>query len=435
MGADNTLRFTFRYKLPLPISSGFTRQEINVAYQKVRVRVKYGNFYLQSSGEWSTSENFITFYDKEFGKFLEKEIIAVQPVPGASSGFNLECRVYHSYIFHTEYSTPEGLRAKPTYVDDTYSAVTTYALGDRVFSSPIVYESLQAGNLNHTPITSNAWWKPVSDSRSLPVGSRSETIDGVWINYYELEETTDAESIPLIVRPNDFHSLNNPYQWVFKSRVVNTTYTNFTTPFWIDKIGCEFLTNGERSVDTIIREQIAEANNPEILEETVLHGSYAEVIKTIMQLGFGFGLFATSGASLSMSTKNVLTAKILYTGYYRDVDGVGYENWARPGVSESIPLHAIQLKTVALQYNRSWRKITGSIASRDTYITFLDVFQENFDSNRLYIPNSLRINDKMNMASGEFQEMINLTSDAGSDGSGSSPFTSGFTTGFGGGFD
>lgn len=53
----------------------------------------------------------------------------------------------------------------PEAVAATYSAGTTYAVGDRVglapvYGSPqIVYQSLQAGNIGHTPASSPTWWK------------------------------------------------------------------------------------------------------------------------------------------------------------------------------------------------------------------------------------------------------------------------------------
>jgi len=45
-----------------------------------------------------------------------------------------------------------------------YSSVTTYGLGAQVIDNISKYESLQAGNLNHSPSTSPTWWLRVGPS-------------------------------------------------------------------------------------------------------------------------------------------------------------------------------------------------------------------------------------------------------------------------------
>lgn len=392
MGVANTLKISLRYKLPPPLAYGLTPIPIPIPYQKVRVRVKYGIYYLLSNGTWSTDENFLILYATDFNKFVEADFIATQPVSGATAGFDFEVRVYHSYIYHAEFSTYDQLRAKVTY------------------DSP----------------------DPV-----LPLGTRSEvSIAGAneSIYYYELEETTDAESEPAIIRPNDYHALNNTVQWVLKNRVVRTMFTSFTSPFWIDYIKTEFLTNGEQSLDTILREVNAEPRNIGVLEKEVTHGSYQSLITTIPQWDFGIGkLTATSSATLSLITTNILAANNIYAGYFRDSAGAGYATWTRDGISEQTSLHAILLQQYAAQYKRSWRKLTGSFYSQSKYFNFLNVLKVVNDSNRLYLPISPTIDDVNNRVRGEFLELTDITASAGSDGSGTSPFTSGFTTGFGAG--
>lgn len=60
-----------------------------------------------------------------------------------------------------------------------YSGATTYALGDRVHvigaDSHLVYESLQAGNLNHTPATSPTWWALVGATNRWAMFDTSNT--------------------------------------------------------------------------------------------------------------------------------------------------------------------------------------------------------------------------------------------------------------------
>src|SRR5690606_29508316 len=97
--------------------------------------------------------------------------------------------------------------------------------------------------------------------------------------------------------------------------------------------------------------------------------------------------------------------------------------------------HAILLQSYAAQYKRSWRKITGTIYSDDRYFSFLDVLRVAADGNRLYMPISLTVDDMRNQYNGEFLELIDIMEAAGSDGSGTAPFSSGFTNGFGSGYN
>lgn len=392
MGVANTLKISIRYKLPPPVVFGLTPTPIAIPYQKVRVRVKYGSNYLLSDGTWSTSENFLIIYATEFDKFLETDFIATQPNNGATAGYDFEVRVYHSYIFHAEFTTFALLRGKDTYNETTSTEI-------------------------------------------LPVGTRSEVSAlGAFeeLYYYELEENTSAESEPSIIRPADYHATNNPVQWILKKTVVKAYYTAFTSPFWIDYIKVKFLTSGSEPVDTIIREINAESKNIGVLEKEITHGSYHSLITTIPQWDFGVGkLTATTGATLSLITTNIISASLLYAGYFRSSAGAGYATWVRDGVSESTSLHAILLQQYAAQYKKSWMKLTGTFYSDNSYFNFLNVLRITTDSDKLYLPISPTIDDRHNRVSGEFLELTDITASAGSNGSSGSPFTSGFTTGFG----
>lgn len=396
MGVANTLKISIRYKLPPPVAYGLTPIQIDIPYQKVRVRVKYGNYYLLHDGTWSTTENFLIIYATEFDKYLETDFIATQPATGATSGYAFEVRVYHSYIYHAEYTTHADLRAKDTYDEGNAEAI-------------------------------------------LPLGTRSEvsalgSLENLY--YYELEENTSAESSPDIIRPNDYHATNNPVQWILKKTIVKTYFTGFTSPFWLDYIKVSFLTSGAAPVDTILREINAEPRNTKVLEKEVTHGSYQSLITTIPQWDFGIGkLTATTGATMSLITTNILAADILYAGYFRSSAGAGYTTWTRDGISESSSLHSILLQQYATQYKKSWRKLTGSFYSQTSYFNFLNVLKIQSDGNRLYLPISPSIDYKNNRVRGEFLELIDVTSGAGSDGSAGSPFTSGFSSGFGGGYN
>lgn len=82
-----------------------------------------------------------------------------------------------------------------------WSAATTYAAGDRVIvvSAHKVYESLQAGNLNHDPVTQATWWIEVSPTNrwkafDLSSSTRTAQADSM---YFEIEpgSATNAAAV------------------------------------------------------------------------------------------------------------------------------------------------------------------------------------------------------------------------------------------------
>lgn len=396
MGANNQLKINLRYKINR-LSATFAGNvyQIEARYVKIRMRVKYGSLYLQSDGSWTSTETILTFFATTFNEFLESEIVAKQPTSGTpADGMDFEIRLYHAYAYYTQFQSVSSLEDFPTY---------------------------SGGN------------------QLIPTGYKTELRDdfvGVsHIYYYELEENTSSASGYDIVRPDDYHGTNNPRQWILKARVaVGSVSGTNVFPFYIDRIKVSFLTGNEQSVDTVIRSSIAEPLNSEELEEELIIGSYSTVVTTQANLGIDLGFFyPDSGGGLTTRTISVLSAELIYTGWLRDVDGVGYEFWARDGVSESDKLHGIWLKSTAYQYNRTWRMLRGSIVSRTDYFSPIDSLRDVNDSNRKYIPISIAINDRANSFTGEFLE-LNTDLTGSGEGSGSE-FNSAFSTAFGNNFD
>jgi|SRR5688572_6101146 len=398
MGTLNTVKILIRYKVDRA-SAEFagTIYTIDVPYIKLRVMVRYGTQYLQSDGTWTDNENTLTFYGTEFSKYVETEIIAKQPVSGDPlGGMDFDIRVYHAYAYHAQFRDVDDLKA-----------FVTYDSPDQV----------------------------------IPTGYRTELIDATvnpGINYYELEENTDSPLGHLIIRPDDYHALNNPRQWIFKtSKPVGGGVIGIQFyPMAIDKIQANFLVSGQDPFDTVVRNAKAEVGNRLLLEKDLIIGSYSELITTQANFGLGAVTFSiTAGLiqgspSISFVTSNILSAYLIYSGYLRDEAGVGYEDWARYGIAESDKVHGIFLKSYAAQYKRSWRLMRCDFMA-DNFFGFLNVFKEVNDSDRIYLPIGVTLNDKKCIYSGEFHELMDIYANPGSDGTGEAPYNSGFTTGFG----
>ncbi len=401
MGANNQIKISVRYKINK--TSVFTATGVvgvDAPYVKLRMRVKYGSAYLQNDGTWTNTENFVVFFVTQLSEYIESEIVAYQPVassvlptPGfPATGMDFEIRVYHAYVYYAQFQSITDLENFPT-----------HSGGDDI----------------------------------IPTGYKTELRDSFaavsYIYYYVLEENTSSPSGYSIIRPNDYGG-GNPRAWVLQGQRLNIipylTGQNLFT-MCVDKIKANFLIGGKEPYDSIIRVANAEPLNKEVFEKELIIGSYSSLITTEVVFNFiQLGLFFPNPTpGLTLTTTNVLSADLIYAGWLRDVDGVGYESWARDGVSEANKIHAIWLLSYSAQYLRSWRLLRGSIVSPTEYFGLLNVISDVNDGSRKYIPISLTLDDLNNRTSGEFLELMGAT--GGSDDSGASAFTSGFTTGFG----
>lgn len=394
MGTNNQLRISVRYKIT-STSHQFGSQvySINVPYTKVRLVVQYGSQYLQSNGTWSTTLTILTFHETKYGEYVEREIIARCPTTGTpASGMDFNVRVYQPFGYHYDFDNLTDLRALPTY------------------SSP---------------------------DTILPDGYLTEILDPISytmdsVGYFRLEQNTSSDDPYNIIRPDDYHPFDNPRQWVRYASAIIVDGLGETFTVAIDRIKVTFLTDGQDPIDTIIRIANAEAGNMAVLEKVLIIGSYSNLIVTETEFSISIGIFFPSaGAGLTITTRSVLSADIIYTGWLRDADGNGYEFFARDGVAESDKLHGIILKMYAAQYKRSWRMFRGSFMARNQYFGMLNVSRFVNEGNRIYMPIALTISDRTAISNSELMELKNIYSGSGSDGSSEAPFTSGFTTGFG----
>lgn len=395
MGSNNQIKINIRYKVDrVAALFGGAIHQIEVPYVKVRMKVTYGSLYLQGDGTWSSTDSTVDFFTDTFNEYIESEIVAQQPTSGTpQSGMNMDIKLYHAYGYFAQFKTLAALKAFSTYSGSAQVVPTGYKTELR-------------------------------DSLTVP---------GSYVYYYELEENPPSASGYDVVQPDDYHASNNPRRWVLKSRAyVGTVVGANVFRFAIDRIQGTYLTDGKESIDTIIRKATAEPLNNDVFEKDIIIGSYSNLIVTETNFSISLGFwFPDSGGGISISTTSTLSADLIYAGWLRDSSGTGYEFWVRDGVSESAKLHAIWLTSYASQYSRAWELIRGSVISKTEYFGLLNVLNDPNNSDKVYMPISLTIDDFRNSVSGEFLELVGITGGAGFDNPGR-PFTSGFSSGFGG---
>ncbi len=81
-----------------------------------------------------------------------------------------------------------------------YNAATTYAVGDRVISGHVIYQSMQAGNVGKAPSTEPAWWVKVSPTNRWKAFDLSTTTRTAFTGscYYEFETGVSVNAVGLL---------------------------------------------------------------------------------------------------------------------------------------------------------------------------------------------------------------------------------------------
>lgn len=374
MGSADTITLNLVVKIPPPpyIPEGSI---IGIPYIKVRFSLEYDigvPTYLQSDGSWSVTPNIVTNYVTDFNKYVDISITAPQPgAAAADEGNQLILKLYHSYVFHRDYTDFTELRA-----------VVTSGAGKVGLRAECEFDGTAVGYLA-----------------------------GTYIGYYELRNITDAEDEPNIIEPSDYNVTTNPRKWVL---VKFAEVQNSQSYMSIDRIGLTM-----PSYDTIVRESPGQSRNAALLEKTVLHGFATEFFNTLPNRDRRVNIDA-------LIAVNAIAFEQLYSAYLRDVDGNGYENWTRDGITESDSLHGIVLKEMVTQYKRSSIFLRGDIRTL-TYPGMLPIFEVLGDK---FLPMSLEYNDLTSIYSVEMIELASIFTE----GEGT-PYSSGFSIGYGQAFD
>jgi hypothetical protein len=368
---SDQLHFTLNYKV-------VCAQSTSTRYCKVKCQINFGGYYLMEDGNWTTVEQFVNFFVKpeEYNTYIKKTIKASSPFGGAER--DLFVSVYCAYIYHAEFSSIAALVLKPT-VD-------------------------------------------------LATGYRTEVLTGGSLFYYELQESTNTNDGIHIVRPTDYSNR----QWI---RVGGVTVGTSTTTLFIDEVNLTFYSRGKKLPEIAAYRQSMENKNNLVLNKILYHGSLLVNWQTLLTPGtvatpvskwldqvFNVDVYIPANfQNAGFENYQAISAGIVYSGYLRDVDGVGYTTWSRSGITERKSIEQIYMDMYSAQYNLPWRMINGSFIG-DILFTPIDTINETMDDDSKYFANSLEIDFKHDAYQSSLMELSDYSEAVG--------FTTGFTTGF-----
>lgn len=352
---------------------------VGFRYQKVKLRVQHGSYYLLSDGTWTTTASDCVIYAKNAGSFTSWEITAA---PSGVTTATLTVRLYSSYVMDAEFSSSASLKAKTTV--------------------------------------------------GIPKGSRTEWVNGSDIYYYEFEANTSAESIPDIVRPNDYNAGTNPNQWILKPKNTNYAANSYGVTQY-DQLTLRYLPGGSEIPAESV-EVLSPKSNKSKVTKKLFHGSYTNLLKSI------YTSVINLGSSISDKTEGYAidqNYKITSRNFLRKSDGTPWDKWERDAVAESEKLQTIYLKSYAAQYRYPLRRITGQLSNIPTptngpvvYLWPHLILKENYDGT-FYLPQGYSYHARQCFYEGEFIQLYDITLGGTSTAGGTSSFSSAFNSSFG----
>jgi len=320
-------------------------------YMIIRARIKVGTNYLLEDGSWTTTDSVCRFYPSPKNGYQEVSIEADFPITNVVVDTTLDVRVYDYQAKNPdfgEYSNVAGLQV----LQDGEAVFRAFAtVGVPLDAKYSVYANLE---------------------------------DIFYLYFFTLKESTDAESLPGIVRPDDYNGTTNTKVWKLDETVkidaFDRTGTGFdlltaqtNRYFYIDNIVVNVLPNGQETAE----EQLIKVPiNDKFINDNKFEIAASDLPQTYISSG-----------------------KYIYNSFFKLSDGSNTQNWTRDGVAESQTIQQILAKVLTRQHSTPSNKITGTLTTLNRGgahmdITPLDCLVETQDSDTIYYINGLQINDK-----------------------------------------
>jgi hypothetical protein len=340
--------FEFRFSYASLVGAGATGF---LPWVKLKWMLKVGSYYYnETTGEWTTDalQKYNDIIIDRFNETLEKKVTALFRAVGALT--------------------------------------TESAMVEFVQTSNSTYDFANTDELKATPTTT----KPIRAKMKVNVSS---TI----VHFYVLQEGTDAESLPNIVRPNDYATGTNERIWVSEdSRTVRGRHVEYN---FLDNVVLLHFPNGTVPPENITIERTNNTGIKIDFEEAYLLND--------------------------IDIDNINNSERTYKNFFKKLDGTPTQTWQRtyrPGRGKLLDLHS---EDVVSQYKTPSNKITGSFFI-DREVLPSTVLNEVNDGNTKYMFMGYELNDKHATIGFDIVELKDtVTGDALDAG-----FTIGFSLGF-----
>lgn len=197
---------------------------------------------------------------------------------------------------------------------------------------------------------------PLQIGKKVMVGEDSKLY-----TYVSVADDTTAESLPDVVRPNDYA---NDFLWNLE-KIVNIVPTvGLVNKFLIDNVSVSFYP--------------LESSNSQPFDppESVL---YEQEISTFVKSNLIKNI--NLGDMPRFNNEYEQNEKLIYRGYFRLEDGTPTSLWARDGVTEEKRLLQILLEDMRDQFSVPKRKLSGTFLS-DIVWHFANSVREDFEGSR-----------------------------------------------------
>ncbi len=413
MGTTDRFLLKIRYKIQRDFQN-YLGQIVSYKwyYLRVRFEITYGGYWLNEDGTWKDTATQI--------------ITHLQP-DQANQWIDFEVNV----------ATPLNANGAPS----------ADFLGGKAFNVKIYLPNANEAEFNANTTSAALSALKAKQTSGYPAGEKTSFYDingtytpsgflGNYLHYYELKEDTSAESLPNIIRPNDYNDSTPPYNkqvWVLQH--IQQYIVTVQTFISLDYVSMEMLSNGEANPENEALEQSMENKNRLPIQKEIFHSSIVNNGKTLLSFSnairfgsdYGTNMQVAFTADNTWATKKdyvANSADIVYNGYLRSSAGTPYEKWARTAIGEEKTLQAILMDSYSSQYNQSWRMLSGSLYSNDTRMTPLSTIRETMDGNRLYYPVSIEWDMYGNNYSVELLELFDIEDNS------AAGFSKGFTVGY-----
>jgi hypothetical protein len=258
------------------------------------------------------------------------------------------------------WNTNINLRKNDIYISD-FNSFQTYEI---TVPMPDLYGGIvRIGFYMHN--SSGRDFGSISDFKTL-VNSASPTLIGKsfivfhdssdggddFTYFYELEEGTEAESIPDVVHPPDHHATTNPRIWKSKGKIygASSSVSSLVNKFLLDNVQFTYIpfdpltSKNFEPPSEAFYDQVANTFNKVKYEEEFLLGDLPDMEN----------------------------AKDLYRGYLRLSDGTPTDLWARTDTTESKKLLGLALSERVSQLQDIQKTLQAEVIQKGIYYAFIN---------------------------------------------------------------